>query len=150
MRKLLNILAVIIGLTGVSGVVVGGMLFVLMGVGCLIGDRPVSISTEVALLFGFGVGGGMAFIGGLIASRAWLHLRRPDAGTTSDMIGTAIYLITALAIFPLLKNSAWVLLLIFGVYLFHRWLVKRIAQWTVPISPLSKAVGSPDGPENVA
>jgi hypothetical protein len=142
MRKLLNTLAVIIGLTGVSGAVLGGGLVVMLGVGRLMGDRPVSVSDEGAMFVGFGVGGAMAFIGGLIASRAWLHLRRPDAGTTSDMIGTAIYLIVALAVFPLLKNSAWVLPLIVGLYLFHRWLVKRIVARAVSTPILAKTAGS--------
>lgn len=130
MRKLLNILAVIIGLMGAVGAVAGGVVFVI-GVISLFGASSAK-PDGLTPVYGLGVSGGMAFLCGLIASRALLHLRQPDAGTARDMIGTAVYLIVILAVFPLLKGSAWVLPIIIGLYLLHRFLAKRVAVRAFP------------------
>jgi hypothetical protein len=136
MRKLLNILAVIIGLAGACVAVTGGALLVTALARLFTGSEPVPDGWMAT--FALVLGGGLAFLGGFIASRALLHLRKPDAGTARDMIGTAIYLIAMLAVLPLLKDSAWSLALILGAYFFHRFLVRRVtAQAFAPAEPLS-------------
>jgi hypothetical protein len=132
MRKLLNILAVIIGLAAGVAAVAGAALFVIPIARYVaeIGPKPEGLTMIYPLV----LGGGVAFLCGVIASRALLHLRKPGAATARDMIGTAVYLIVALSVFPLFKSSAWSLPLILGTYFFHRFLVRRVTAQTFPPS----------------
>jgi hypothetical protein len=138
MRRLVNILAVIIGLVsawiGAAGAFLAGGMVV-----AAFKKTPHFPEAWPGLII-VGIGAGYAFLGILIASRALLHLRHPDAGTARDMIGTAIYLIVFLGVVQLVK-SAWVFPLIMGLYIFHRFLVKRLAARAFPAGVTSANVG---------
>ena len=135
MRILLNILAVIIGL-------VCGVLMLTCSAGFIVGavayfqGKASAPRTPPEIVAGLFLAG-LAFIHGLIASRALLHLRHPDAGTARDMIGTAIFLIVMMAVLPLgtrLHAPGFLLLAaVIALYVFHRWLVKRIVTRAFPI-----------------
>lgn len=130
MRKLLNILAVIVGLMSAFAAVSGGVIFVST---MAVLFRESGSKPDSAGFYLLALGGVFAFLGGLIASRAWLHLRKPDAGTARDMIGTALYIIAALVVYPLIKGSGLFLPFIVGLYLFHRFLAKRVAAQAFPV-----------------
>lgn len=134
MRILLNTLAVIIGLaTGVLAVAC--IAAAIAGAVAGVGGKTLPLGT-VTHIVGILFVAGLAFIYGLIASRALLHLLHPDAGTARDMIGTAIYLIVMMAVLPLgrMLQAPGSLLLasVIGLYVFHRWLVKRIVARAFP------------------
>lgn len=130
MRKLLNILAVIIGLMSVTVAVTCGVLFVVTAATAFSGSPPTPDGTSATYLLV--TLAGLSFLGFLIASRALLHLRQPDAGTARDMVGTAIYLLVFMGVFPLFKSSSLVLPAIVGLYFVYRFLVKRIAARAFP------------------
>lgn len=124
MLRLLNILAVMVGVVGgLVGVV--GVGVVVMGIVALLRKNPTFLADPMGV-YGLGLFGGISFLGFLIASRARRHLRHPDATTVRDMIGTAIYLIAMAGVVPLLKGTFLSPVIILGLYLFHRALVKRI------------------------
>ncbi len=136
LRRLLNILAVIIGFVGAW---IGGAGMLAVGGLIVAAFRKNSQFPEAwPAWYVLGIGAAFAFLGFLIAGRALRHLRHPDAGTVRDMIGTAIYLIVFLGVVPLVK-SAWVFPIIFALYFLHRYLVKRIAARAFPAGdpPLS-------------
>lgn len=130
MRILLNILAVIIGLPSGFLAVAGSAYLVVAAVTYFQGSSPAPAGTSP--IYFLIITAGFSFLGFLIASRALLHLRQPDAGTARDMIGTAIYLIVITGIVPLFKSSSIGIPIIIGLYVFHRYLVKRIAARAFP------------------
>lgn len=130
MRKLLNILAVIIGLMSAFAAVYGGVIFVST---MAVLFRESGAKPDSAAFYLLALGGVFAFLGGLIASRALLHLRKPDAGTARDMIGTGIYVVAALVVYPLIKGSGLFIPIIVGLYLLHRFVAKRVAAQAFPI-----------------
>jgi hypothetical protein len=125
---LLTILAVIIGVTSGVWALAGGVGFIGILFGLFKGDTAVP--TNLHGWLGIASSALAAAIGCLLASRASLHLRRPDAGTVRDMIGTAIFFIVIAGVLPLgnkLHAPDYLLLAaIVGLYLLHRYLVKRI------------------------
>ncbi len=142
MRKLLNILAVIIGaMSGLFGVAGAAMVVAALFTGF---KQTPPFTADLRWLMLLLMGGGFCFLGFLIASRALLHLRHPDAGTVRDMIGTAIYLIVMGGVWPVgtslkisgsvpaLSLSNGLLACTVGLYLFHRYLVKRIIARAFP------------------
>lgn len=137
MKRLLNILAVIVGVLGAG--VGGAGLFLFFGM-IVAAFKPGSLFPHAwPAWYVLGLGAAFAFLGLLIASRALRHLRRPDAGTVRDMIGTAIYLIVFLLVARFVKSAA-VFPIIFFLYFLHRYLVKRIVAQAFPAS------GTPPSP----
>ncbi len=130
MRILLNILAVVIGLMSGFVAVTCSAYLVVGAVTTFQGNIPALGIAPGILAITFLAG--LAFLGFLIASRALLHLRQPDAGTARDMIGTAIYLIAIIGVAPLFRSSFIMIPLIIGLYVFHRWLVRRITTRAFP------------------
>ena len=134
MRRLINILAVIIGTaSGLAGL--GGAGIVCAAVYALF--KPGTVTPpDLPGWAALGIGTGITFLGMLIASRALLHLRHPDAGTVRDMIGTAIYLIVLGGVVPLgLKfhvPGALLLAAVIVLYLFHRYFVRQVITRAFP------------------
>jgi hypothetical protein len=131
MRLLLNILAWVILLA--AGIVAVGCVALFGTVGLeYLKENPrfpdiwpgISI-----LLFSFG----MAFLGSLFGWRALAHLRQPNAGTASDVITLAIYLLALAGGFPLFRRwpvVAFTLLLV--LYFLRQYLIKRLAARAFP------------------
>ncbi len=156
MRKLLNLLAVIIGLAGTL-MAVGGTLVFGAGIFAFFkGGTPFPAGLSPMLLLV--TLAGLAFLGFLIAARMLLHLRHPDLGTAKDVVGIATYLaglelLNILAgrsphLLPQALHSPVVELLLFvsalvGCYLFYRLVMTRIAE---RIFPVDTAAGSQAGP----
>ncbi len=131
MRRLLNILAVIIcAITGLLGA--GGAL-IFVGALVPLFRNILGFPGDMTGLYFLLIGAGFGFLGFLIASRALLHLRHPDAGTARDMIDTAIILIVIMGVLPLIKSPI-VFLIVIGLYVFHRYLVKRVTAQAFPPS----------------
>jgi len=131
MRRLLNILAVIIGVVATL-LGAGGAVFFVGAILALLRTTP-TFPTDLPGVYILIFSGGASFLGFLIASRALLHLRHPDAGTARDMIGTAIYLIVFCGVLPLFKSSPFLFPLIIGLYFVHRFLVKRVTAQALPL-----------------
>jgi hypothetical protein len=134
MRRLLNILAVIIcAITGLLGA--GGAL-IFVGALVPLFRNILGFPADLTGLYFLLLGAGFGFLGFLITSRALLHLRHPDAGTARDMIGTAIFLIVIMGVLPLgtglYAPSSLLFAALIGLYVFHRYLVKKVTAQAFP------------------
>lgn len=155
MRKLLSILAVLIGLMSALMAAGSSVFFVMTLVNCLkAGAAAWADLTPVYLLV---ITGCFAFLGFLIASRALLHVRKPDRGTATDIVGLATFLVgfELYGLFsgksrvsrlweswdPIVRSSL-ALAAVIAFYLFYRLVMKRIAERAYPEEVAPKSARS--------
>lgn len=139
-RLFLKILAVITGLIGGWFAIAGAVLFfgallvfAKEGAPFVHGEKALYLALFALI---------PVFLGGLMASRAWWHLRRPDRGTAGDIIGIATYVL-GLTLLRLLKGETFkpifpgpygptlelllIVSVLVGCYVLYRMWTKRIA-----------------------
>jgi len=128
MRRLLNILAVLVGVLGLVLVLINAALCVWAV--AYYKTSGATLPADLPLLAVIGLGAGLCFIGCLIGSRALGHLRKPNARSASEVLTMSIYLLAFSAISPLIKSIpfAVILVLIVGLFFVRRYMIKQAAR----------------------
>lgn len=128
MRRLLNILAVMVGVLGLILILMNAALCVWAVV--YYRTSGATLPADLPLFAVMGLGAGLCVIGGLIGSRALGHLRKPDARSAGEVLTLAIYLLAFGAISPLIKSVPYVviLVLIAGLFFVRRYVIKQAAK----------------------
>jgi hypothetical protein len=150
MRLFLKILAVIAGLLCGLMAIGSGLVFARLVVACF-QDHP-TLRGPILLPFLMAFSAGFAWLGFLLAARAYGHLRHPDRRTANNVAGIATFLLASSLLNQLTKNSLGptpgvrlgpgaelgvLLAVVIAAYLFYRLVLKRVAALAFPIEETS-------------
>ncbi|HWA28912.1 MAG TPA: hypothetical protein VG734_24890 [Lacunisphaera sp.] len=150
LRLLVNCLAAVVGLVGISWALFGPLLLLGMVTGLIPREMPTERTVLAVIVMGTAV---VAVIGGLMLRQAWRHWRQPDqrtavsvVGMTSLMLGLYSLQLTngRNAVIPKLEGVQGSLLqhgstlaLIVVCYLVYRLALKPLAARAYPVAATS-------------
>jgi hypothetical protein len=138
MRRLLNILAVLVGVLSVVLILMNAALCVWAVVYYV--QSGAKLPADLPLFAVMGLGAGLCFIGWLIGSRALQHLRKPDARSAVEIMTMAIYMLLFGGILPLIKNVPYAVIpLLIALYFVRRYVLQQTARVFPPGSTASHA-----------